>query len=212
MDTRAHWEHLYGIKSPREMSWHEPHLRTSLDWISAAATSRSAAIIDVGGGDSTLVDDLQAAGYHALTVLDVSETAIKRSQERLGPAAQSVTWFVAEATTAVLPARAYDVWHDRAVFHFLTEPTQRAAYVHQLVSALKPGGQVIMSTFGPDGPQRCSGLDVMRYDAASLLRKMGPSFRLVRSSLVEHRTPFETAQQFLYCHFSFDPSQKGASS
>jgi SAM-dependent methyltransferase len=212
MDTQTHWEQLYEAKSPEDTSWYQPHLQTSLDWIADVANSRSASIIDVGGGESTLVDDLLARGYGALTVLDIASAAIKKSQERLGAAAQSVVWLVGDVMTVTLPARTYDVWHDRAVFHFLTRPEQRLAYLRQLVSALKPGGQVVMATFGPDGPQKCSGLDVRRYDAGSLGRELGQEFHLLRSSIVEHRTPFGTVQQFLYCRFRFDPAQKGLSS
>jgi 2-polyprenyl-3-methyl-5-hydroxy-6-metoxy-1,4-benzoquinol methylase len=209
MDLRAHWERIYGTNSPEETSWYQPHLLTSLNWIADTARDPSASIIDVGGGESTLVDDLLVRGYHVLTVLDVAGAAIKKSQERLGPAAQSVNWVVGDGTTVTLPVRAYDVWHDRAVFHFLTEPEQRVAYVRQLVSALKAGGQVVIATFGPQGPQKCSGLDTKRYDAESLHHELGPEFRMVRSSVVAHQTPFGTTQQFLYCHFSFSPSQKG---
>ncbi|MHB1699809.1 MAG: class I SAM-dependent methyltransferase [Acidobacteriaceae bacterium] len=202
MDMQAHWENVYQTKAPEETSWYQPHLQISLDWISNAAADPSAAILDVGGGESTLVDDLLARGYRALTVLDVAGAAIRKSQQRLGPAARSIGWLVGDVAEVALPACAYDVWHDRAVFHFLTEPSQRRAYVSQLTSALKPDGQVVMATFGPEGPQKCSGLDTRRYDAESLRHELGPDFRLLRSSVVAHQTPFGTTQQFLYCHFS----------
>jgi SAM-dependent methyltransferase len=207
MDMQAYWEQLYGAKSPQETSWYEPHLQTSLDWIAAAAKSPSASIIDIGGGESTLVDDLLARGYDRLSVLDIAGAAIRKSQERLGSAAKLVAWLVGDVTTSALPTATYDVWHDRAVFHFLTKPEQRLAYVHQIVSALKPGGQVVMATFGPEGPEKCSGLDIKRYDAASLHHELGTNFQMVRSSLTEHRTPFGTTQQFLYCQFRFDPAR-----
>jgi 2-polyprenyl-3-methyl-5-hydroxy-6-metoxy-1,4-benzoquinol methylase len=210
METQAYWEQLYESKSPEETSWYQPHLQTSLDWISDAAKDKSASIIDVGGGESTLVDDLLGAGYRSLTILDVAGSAIKKSQWRLGSTAQSVGWLVGDATTVALPSCAFDVWHDRAVFHFLTEPAQRAAYVSQLVSALKPEGQVVLATFGPQGPEKCSGLDTRRYDKESLQDQMGPDFLLVRSLIVQHHTPFGTTQQFLYCHFSLDSAQKGS--
>jgi SAM-dependent methyltransferase len=207
MGKQAHWEQLYRAKSPGETSWYQPHLETSLDWIADAAKSPSAAIIDVGGGESTLVDDLLARGYDAVTVLDISGAAIRKSQERLGAAAQSVVWLVDDVTTATLPTSSYDVWHDRAVFHFLTRPEQRSAYVRQLVSALKAGGQVVMATFGPEGPLKCSGLDTERYDAESLHRELGSNFQFVHSAIVAHRTPFGTTQQFLYCRFKLDPAR-----
>ena len=206
MDIQAHWEQVFESKSPDETSWYEAHLQTSLDWISDAANGRSVSIIDVGGGESTLVDDLLARGYGALTVLDVAGAAIRKSQKRLGLTEKSVNWLVGDVTTVALPASVYDVWHDRAVFHFLIDPKQRLAYVHQLESALKIGGQVIMATFGPQGPQRCSGLDTKRYDTESLRREMGPSFRLIRSAAVVHQTPKGVSQQFLYCQFRFNPS------
>jgi 2-polyprenyl-3-methyl-5-hydroxy-6-metoxy-1,4-benzoquinol methylase len=212
MDSQMHWDLIYGTKSPEQTSWYQPHLQTSLDWISTAAHDRHVSIIDVGGGESTLVDDLLANGYDSLTVLDIAATAIRKSQKRLGLAAKFVHWVTGDVATVALAASAYDIWHDRAVFHFLTVPEQRSAYVRQLVSALKPEGQIIIATFGPEGPQKCSGLETKRYDAESLNRALGPEFRLVRSSIVVHQTPVGTSQQFLYCHFILDPARKGITS
>lgn len=205
MGAQSHWEHIYQSKSPLETSWYEPHLETSLDWVMKAAPDRGASIVDVGGGESTLVDDLMAQGYQALTVLDVSQAALGKSQQRLGDAARRIRWIAGEVTEAALPERAYDLWHDRAAFHFFTQPEQRAAYVRRLTASLRNGGQVIMATFGPEGPQKCSGLATMRYDADSLLRELGPDFRIARHELVDHKTPFGTTQQFLYCLFVFRP-------
>jgi 2-polyprenyl-3-methyl-5-hydroxy-6-metoxy-1,4-benzoquinol methylase len=202
MTLQDHWQHIYQTKSPVETSWFEPRLQTSLDWISEAAPDRSASIIDVGGGESTLSDDLLAMHYRSLTVLDIAEAAITKSRNRLGAAAEKINWLVGNVIEVALPPRAYDVWHDRAVFHFLTEPDQRLAYVRQLSSSLKTGGHVVIATFGPQGPEKCSGLVTMRYNAESLQRELGQDFRLVRSSVVEHHTPFGTAQQFIYCHFT----------
>jgi SAM-dependent methyltransferase len=199
MDAQAHWEQVYGTKAPTEVSWFRPHLETSLSLIERVAADRSSPIIDVGGGESTLVDDLLARGYRNLTVLDISATAIEHTRKRLSPASRQVAWLIADITQARLPARSYGVWHDRAVFHFLTEPAHRRAYVRQVSSAVKPGGYVIVGVFGPEGPTRCSGLDVMRYDAGSLHAEFGARFRLVESSKELHRTPFGTTQQFLYC-------------
>lgn len=202
MTLQDHWQHIYQTKSPVETSWFEPRLQTSLDWISEAAPDRSASIIDVGGGESTLSDDLLAMHYRSLTVLDISEAAITKSRNRFGAAAEKINWLVGNVIEVALPPRAYDIWHDRAVFHFLTEPDQRLAYVRQLSSSLKTGGHVVIATFGPQGPEKCSGLVTMRYNAESLQRELGQDFRLVRSSVVEHHTPFGTAQQFIYCHFT----------
>jgi 2-polyprenyl-3-methyl-5-hydroxy-6-metoxy-1,4-benzoquinol methylase len=200
MDTQAHWEQIYGTKALDQVSWFRPHLQTSLALIKRAAGHQSASIIDVGAGASTLVDDLIEAGYSNLTVLDISRAAIKVAKNRLGQASKSIQWLRADVTGANFPAHSYDVWHDRAVFHFLTQPAERLAYVQNVAWAVKPGGHVIVSTFGPEGPEKCSGLDVMRYDAKSLHQEFGSCFRLIESSKELHHTPFGTTQQFLYCH------------
>jgi 2-polyprenyl-3-methyl-5-hydroxy-6-metoxy-1,4-benzoquinol methylase len=200
MNTQTHWEKIYTEKAPDAVSWYRPHLETSLELIGRAASDFSASIIDVGGGESTLVDDLLARGYENITVLDISQTAIDVNRKRLGKAFERVHWLVADVIQVELPRSAYDVWHDRAVFHFLTLPGDRAAYVRQVAHAVKPGGHVIVSTFGPEGPTKCSGLDVVRYDAESLHREFGVHFRLLKSSKELHRTPFGTMQQFLYCY------------
>jgi 2-polyprenyl-3-methyl-5-hydroxy-6-metoxy-1,4-benzoquinol methylase len=200
MDTQEHWDLIYGTKATTEMSWSRPHLDTSLDLVERVAGDRSASIIDVGGGESTLVDDLFGRGYRNITVMDISRTAIEHTKKRLGAASQKGTWLVADITQTELPSHLYDVWHDRAVFHFLKDPAQRLAYVRQVASAVKHGGHVIVGTFGPEGPEKCSGLDVMRYDADSLHAEFGSRFRLVESSKELHRTPFGTTQQFLYCY------------
>jgi 2-polyprenyl-3-methyl-5-hydroxy-6-metoxy-1,4-benzoquinol methylase len=200
MDAKRHWETVYGAKAPDAVSWYRPHLETSLALIERAVGGHSAPIIDVGGGESTLVDDLLARGYENITVLDVSQTAIDVSKKRLGLANEKVHWLLADITEAQLEPGAYDVWHDRAVFHFLTSSEQRVAYVRQVAHAVKPGGYVIISTFGPEGPTKCSGLDVVRYDAETLHDQFGVRFRLMESSKELHHTPFGTTQQFLYCY------------
>jgi 2-polyprenyl-3-methyl-5-hydroxy-6-metoxy-1,4-benzoquinol methylase len=200
MNTQAHWDKIYHTKAPDQVSWFRPHLETSLTLIQRVAPERSSSIIDVGAGPSTLVDDLLAAGYKDLTVLDISEAAIEVARSRTGAAADSIRWLRADVTEEGLPARSYDVWHDRAVFHFLTKPEERLAYVRNVARAVKPGGHVIVSTFGPEGPEKCSGLDVKRYDAESLHDEFGTRFRLIESSKELHRTPAGTTQQFLYCY------------
>jgi len=200
VDAKTHWEKVYATKTPETVSWYRPHLETSLALIERAATGYSTSIIDVGGGESTLVDDLLARSYENITVLDVSQTAIDVTKKRLGLAAEQVHWLVADVTDAQLERGAYDVWHDRAVFHFLTTSEHRAAYVRQVGHAVKPGGHVIVCTFGPEGPTKCSGLDVIRYDSESLHDQFGVRFRLVESSKELHRTPFGTTQQFLFCY------------
>ena len=204
MDTKAHWEKVYATKAPDAVSWYRAHLETSLALIERAAETRSASIIDIGAGESTLVDDLLLRGYKKLTLLDVSETAMEATQKRLGSAANQVRWLVGDVVEMELEPQAYDLWHDRAVFHFLTTPERRLAYVRQVTRAVKRGGHVIVSTFGPDGPTKCSGLEVMRYDAESLHGEFGGRFRLVESSRELHETPSGTTQQFLYCYCRFE--------
>jgi 2-polyprenyl-3-methyl-5-hydroxy-6-metoxy-1,4-benzoquinol methylase len=202
-DTKAHWEQVYRRIPAEQVSWYRPHLETSVELIECVtgrvAGGRGARIIDVGGGESTLVDDLLARGYENVTVLDISETAIETSKQRLGAAAERVRWIAADATSAELDRGAYDVWHDRAVFHFLTAPEKRIAYVRNVARAVRPGGHVIVGTFGPEGPAKCSGLDVVRYDAEQLHGQFGAQFRAVESRQEIHRTPAGAAQQYLYC-------------
>ena len=200
MNQKNHWETVYSTKAPESVSWYRPHLETSLALIERAADGYSASIVEIGGGESTLVDDLLASGYLNITVLDISQTAIDVTKKRLGSAAKKIHWLVADITEAELEPGAYDVWHDRAVFHFLTAIEHRIAYVRKVAHAVRPGGHVLVSTFGPEGPTKCSGLEVMRYDAESLHDQFGVRFRLVGSSRELHRTPFGTTQQFLYCY------------
>jgi SAM-dependent methyltransferase len=204
MNAQEHWEHIYSTKAPDQVSWYSPHLNLSLELIERASVPRNAAIIDIGGGESTLVDDLIARAYLDISVLDISQTAIDANRKRLGKHAGRVHWIAGDITRVELEPSRFDVWHDRAVFHFLTAPSDRAAYVRQVTRAVKPGGHVIISTFGPEGPTRCSGLDVVRYDADSLHREFGERFRLLESSKYSHHTPFGTVQQFLYCHCRLD--------
>lgn len=198
MDLSGHWENVHATKSPEQMSWYEPHLATSLEWILEAAP-RNSSIIDVGGGSSTLVDDLYTQGFQSLTVLDISPAAIARSQERLSIVAREISWVTGDVTLCSLPNGAFDIWHDRAVFHFLTKQSDRDAYLKQVISALKPSGQIIIATFSINGPQSCSGLPVSRYDTSSIQQQFGIFFRLVKSATVTHQTPAGASQEFLYC-------------
>jgi SAM-dependent methyltransferase len=165
-----------------------------------SGVARSDSIIDVGGGASTLVDDLLRDGYGALTVLDLSAAALAAAQRRLGRRAREVQWVEADITTVALPLHAYDLWHDRAVFHFLTSPEQRAVYVQAVIRAVKPGGHVIVATFAEDGPTQCSGLPVMRYRADDLHAEFGQPFELLKHEKEAHHTPFGTVQKFVYCY------------
>lgn len=199
MNVQMHWEKIYTEKAPDAVSWYAPHLNTSYALIERTSVPRTGAIIDVGGGESTLVDDLLAHGYSNITVLDISQTAMDACMERLGRISQKVRWLTADITRVDLDPHAFDVWHDRAVFHFLTAQGDRTAYVRRVIRAVKPGGYVIVSTFGPQGPTKCSGLEVVRYDAESLHDEFGTRFRLLESFTQLHHTPFGTLQQFLYC-------------
>ena len=199
MDSRSHWENVYSTKAPEDVSWYRPHLEKSIEIIEKTAPDRSTSIIDIGGGESTLVDDLLARGYEDLTVLDISSIAIEVAQRRLGDAAKMVRWIAGDITNVNLPPQSYNFWHDRAVFHFLTTADQRSAYVRQVEKAVRSGGNLLISTFGPEGPTKCSGLEVVRYDADSLDREFGVRFRLLESFKEVHNTPFGTTQQFLYC-------------
>ena len=198
-DLKNHWEKVYRTKAPDAVSWYRPHLERSLALIQRVAGDHANPIIDVGGGESTLVDDLIAASYRDVTVLDLSQKALEVARERLGASASAVHWIVGDATRVSLEEQRYAVWHDRAVFHFLTDPKARADYVVQVARAVKRGGHVLVATFGPEGPEKCSGLDVVRYDAESLHDEFGVRFRLEESATEMHTTPFGTTQQFMYC-------------
>lgn len=200
MSTPQHWESVYQTKNTAQVSWYAPHLETSLQLIQRLAPNRQAAILDVGTGASTLPDDLLAAGYSQLSMLDIANHALVVSQMRLGNKAQAVNWLVGDVLDMEFAPQSFDIWHDRAVFHFLTDSTQRERYVQQVLKATKPQGHVIMATFGTDGPKQCSGLDVMRYDSQSLHQEFGASFRLLDSLIVNHQTPAGMTQQFLYCY------------
>jgi SAM-dependent methyltransferase len=204
MDAKTHWDNVYSTKAPDAVSWYRTHLEESLALIERAVDARSASIIDVGGGESTLVDDLLLRGYKNITVLDISQAAIDFTKRRLGSAEERVHWLVGDITKIELEPLAYDLWHDRAVFHFLTTREQRIAYIRHVARCVKPGGHIIVSTFGTEGPTKCSGLEVMRYDADSLHREFGARFRLIESSKEIHNTPSGTTQQFLYCYCRID--------
>ncbi len=199
MQAKAHWEKVYATKGANEVSWFQPHAERSLALIREAGVPPAARIIDVGAGASTLVDDLLAAGYRDITALDLSASALAVARARLGSRAAGVRWMEADILEADLPAQHYDVWHDRTVFHFLTADEERRAYVAQVLHAVRPGGLVIVATFALDGPSRCSGLEVARYDADGLHAQFGAPFTLLVHTSESHRTPAGKVQQFIYC-------------
>jgi SAM-dependent methyltransferase len=199
-DRSAHWEGVYRTKGEREVSWFQETPSVSLELIRSAGATRLSPIVDIGGGASRLVDALVHRGYEALTVLDLSESALAAAKARLGEAAAGVTWIVADVV-GWRPRQRYDIWHDRAAFHFLTEVADRTAYVACLREALRPGGHAIIATFALDGPERCSGLPVVRYDAASLGEVLGGAFSLVETRRHDHHTPMGSTQRFQFSVF-----------
>ena len=200
MQSKQHWEKVYETKSADAVSWFQPHAESSLGFIHATGVGKDAAIIDVGGGASTLVDDLVAEGYGDLTVLDLSAAALGAARQRLGAQQDKVSWIEADIIEVELPENRYDVWHDRAVFHFLTSAEEREAYVRRVFQSVKPGGHVIVATFAEDGPEKCSGLPVRRYSPDGLHDEFGEAFALLKHQKEEHRTPSGSVQQFVYCY------------
>ena len=200
MDTQKnHWENVYKSKGPEQVSWFQPHLTKSLELITQSGVDKKARIIDIGGGTSTLADDLFAKGYSDLTVLDISAEALNQSKKRLGEKAGQMTFIETDILKAGLPKNGFDLWHDRAVFHFLTQRDERKAYLETLRQSLKPGGFVIIASFSLEGPPKCSGLDVMRYSPEILGRELGSDFALLNSCFERHKTPFNSFQDFVYC-------------
>jgi len=199
MESKKHWEKVYTSKANTELSWFQEHAQLSLKIICNASIPISASIIDVGGGSSTLVDDLLANGYEHITVLDLSKAALITSKARVGACTADIQWLEANILEVELPTHAYDVWHDRAVFHFLTTEDERHAYVQKVLQAVKPGGLVIVATFAEDGPNQCSGLPVMRYSASALHSEFGEPFELIGHEKESHNTPAGNQQKFVYC-------------
>jgi len=200
IDLQSHWGKVYQTRGERDVSWFEESPAISLDLIRATGVTADAPIIDIGGGASRLVDSLLDEGFTAVTVLDLSEKALAMSKARLGARSAKVRWIAADVT-AWEPPQTYEVWHDRTAFHFLTEANDRAAYAQRVLRAVHPGGHLIIGTFAPDGPERCSGLAVVRHDSASLSHILGPFFELVESRDHAHRTPAGVVQRFQFSRF-----------
>ena len=198
MDKQHHWQSVYTTRDAAHTSWFRPHLDESLRQIDALRLPIDAPIIDVGGGRATLVDDLLTRGFRDLSVLDLSDAALADARTRLGARGVAVRWLTADATAAALPPAHYALWHDRAVFHFLTDADDRARYVANAVRSVRARGHVIAGCFAPDGPERCSGLPVQRYDASALAAAFAPAFKMTHHSRELHRTPFDTDQPFTY--------------
>lgn len=196
----GHWQAAYTVRGERDVSWYQATSQPSLSLIEQVGANAASAIVDIGGGASRLADDLLKRGFQDITVLDLSSTALSAARTRIGPGADQIRWIEADVTTWEPPC-SYDVWHDRAAFHFLVDRDDRTAYLGRLMRSLRPGGHAIIATFAPDGPERCSGLPVMRYDAESLHLVLGPPFRLVSTQRHEHLTPWEASQAFQFSVF-----------
>lgn len=201
-DNRQHWETVYTNKAPHEVSWTQEVPSTSLDFIHEFNLPKTAKIIDIGGGDSKLVDCLLDNDYQNITVLDISEQALLRAQKRLGERAKKVTWIVSDILS-FSPTEQYDLWHDRAAFHFLTKPDQVKKYTN--IARLCVNGFMTIGTFSPDGPKKCSGLEIKQYDETSLEKELIEGFTKIRCIIEDHTTPFDTTQNFLFCSFKSKP-------
>ena len=197
---KDHWEKIYETKQPNEVSWTQEVPKTSLDFIHSFNLPKSARIIDIGGGDSKLVDFLLDEGFENITVLDISSKALERAKKRLEDRVNRVTWIIGDITE-FSPETTYDLWHDRATFHFLTADAQIIRYLSIARKAVKPGGYVIIGTFSTNGPKRCSGLDIKRYSEETLTEQLNRGFEKVRCITEDHTTPFNTTQNFLFCGF-----------
>lgn len=206
-DRKSHWEAVHSTKAPEEVSWYQAEPEPSLSLILGSGPALDRGVIDIGAGASRLPDALVAAGLRDIVALDIAASALEQLRARLGPEAP-VRYVVADVLDWQ-PPRRFGVWHDRAVFHFLTEAVDRARYAETLQAATEPGSRIIIGTFAPDGPERCSGLPVMRHDAASIGRSLGPAFRLVESLRHEHRTPHGTIQPFTFAIFEREGNGRG---
>lgn len=200
MDYQKHWSEIYKTKAVNDVSWYQVRPERSLDYIQKTGIGLDEPIIDVGAGASTLVDYLIAAHYRDITLIDISAEALTVARDRLAESDAHLDWIVGDITTVDLPKNHFALWHDRAVFHFLTDPAHQQRYVEQVIHALKPNGHLIIATFALDGPQQCSGLNVAQYDAQSLHHAFGSRFRLIDSSQETHVTPWGSEQRFVYCH------------
>ena len=198
-NKKSHWEHIYDVKTPDDVSWTQEKPETSLNFIHSFGTDKTAKIIDIGGGDSKLVDFLLEEGYENVSVLDISANALERAKNRLGNKAEKVTWIVADITEFE-PTEQYDIWHDRAVFHFLTEENEIKKYQDLVAKAVK--GNMVIGTFSTNGPLKCSGLEIKQNDETSLTSTFKNNFEKIDCFTIDHKTPFDTIQNFIFCSFN----------
>ncbi|GAA4303432.1 class I SAM-dependent methyltransferase [Aestuariibaculum suncheonense] len=199
-ERKKHWENIYQTKELKDVSWYEPNPQTSLDFFNQHNVSKTAKVIDIGGGDSFLVDHLLDLGYQDVTVLDISESAIKRVKERLGERAKRVKWIVSDAAT-FKPTEKYDFWHDRAAFHFLTDEDEISNYLETAKQNINSDGVLVLGTFSENGPKKCSGIDVKQYSEKTMTERLNNFFEKIKCITIDHKTPFDTVQNFVFCSF-----------
>lgn len=199
-NKQKHWENIYQTKELKEVSWYQPTPKTSLDFIKELNVPTTARIIDIGGGDSFLVDYLLELGYQDVSVLDISETAIEKAKQRLGRKAKNVKWIVTDITT-FKPTEKYDLWHDRATFHFLTSEQDISIYLNTAQQSIKPNGFLIVGAFSEEGPKKCIGIDIRQYSETSMTQCFENLFTKIKCNVVDHKTPFDTTQNFIFCSF-----------
>lgn len=200
LDRKKHWENIYQTKDLKDVSWYQPTPTTSLDFLKQFNIPTTAKIIDIGGGDSFLVDHLLDLGYTDLTVLDISAASLDRAKQRLGDRATKVKWIVADAST-FKPTEQYDFWHDRAAFHFLTQEQEITNYIDTIQKSIKPTGVLVIGTFSEQGPKKCSGIEIKQYSETTMTDRLKKFFEKVKCITVDHRTPFDTIQNFIFCSF-----------
>lgn len=201
MESKQHWENVFSTKSPNEVSWTQVYPKTSMDYLEALQLPKTANIIDVGGGDSNLVDALLENGYENIWVLDISATALEKAKKRLGDKAINVHWIVSDITEFETDVR-FDFWHDRAVFHFLTNDTEADNYINTIQQYLTPQGILIMGTFSQNGPTKCSGIEIKQYSETTITERLQKFFQKIKCITEDHHTPFNTIQNFIFCSFS----------
>lgn len=199
-ERKKHWEKIYQTKELKDVSWYEPTPETSLSFFKQFDVPKDAHIIDVGGGDSLLVDHLIDLGYRNVTVLDISETAINKAKKRLGNKAWMAKWIVADAADFI-PAEKYDFWHDRAAFHFLTHEDDINKYIQTIRQNLNANGVLVIGTFSEQGPQKCSGIEIKQYSEKTMAERLMDYFEKIKCITVDHITPFNTIQNFIFCSF-----------
>jgi len=200
LDRKKHWENIYNTKSLTDVSWYQTVPTTSLDFLDEFKIQKNAKIIDIGGGDSFLVDHLLQRGYTDITVLDISEASLERAKARLGSRASQVKWIVSDAAKFI-PKEQYDFWHDRAAFHFLTDETEINTYIDTIQKSIKSNGVLVIGTFSEQGPKKCSGIEIKQYSEVSMTDRLKKWFEKVRCITVDHQTPFNTIQNFIFCSF-----------